>query len=162
MAGYWNSYWAESYWHDGYWLAGDSAVPAPSLFRRAFGKLTEHAKLYLHAINQLQGVHGRSLTYTPPDGATVELRAVAIEPLRDSILRDEEGERVAVVRDVLIRRDSTHIRGGIELIDHGGSFVIDSETWSVVNIGHESETLTRVTVTRREVLEESRGEYRNT
>ena len=163
MSDFWGKdHWASDFWHDGYWPVGIAPpIPEPAPFRRPFCPLTEHANLYRNAINQIQGVHGRSLTYTPPDGPTVQLKAVAIEPLRDTLVRDDDGETAAVSRDILIRRDAAHIRGGIFLVHHGGTFVIDGDTWAVVNIGHESETMIRVTTTRREVLEASRDGYRN-
>ena len=153
--GFWKTgHWAPGYFVDGYWLLGGEAFVRP-----ARGG-TMHAALMRRAVNVLASNHGRTVIYTHPDGHTVQIQAIEVGDARDTLVRGDKGEHMALVRSVTFRRDSTHIHGGVEQIVIGGTVTIDDEDWSILNREHDSETYIQVNCGRDKVTESSSIEYR--
>lgn len=112
-----------------------------------------------HGLPVMTEQFGTSVTYTEPDSDDVTLTAI----LGDIVAPDEVdsgGNRVARrERAITIGKDSSAAYGGVSSINlRHGRFTIDSESWAVLIIESETESVFRLRLGRPTAITVSRAD----
>lgn len=111
------------------------------------------------AVPHVLGHFGETITYTPAGGTAVPLTG-SVGPERT--VEDDDGgyRRLIRTRSITISRDAGSSEGGVAAPAKNDSVTVGGVVYAVMEIGHESPSVSVLECVRREDVQRSSDEYR--